>query len=832
MRKAGMIILAVMSIVLYAGCGKKSQDSGGANTPPLVVITGAPTGIETGDITIDYSLLDDNWDTCSVTVEYSINGGTTYSSATRAGGDFTIGLASSPTGESYTFVWGSVSDIGTSLQELLTIRITPHDGTLEGTPVETGIFTVNNNDAPLLNIQTPSGPQIGDVTISYLLIDQNSDTCSITVEYSINGGTDYSPATPGTGGDGISGLSSLPAGQDHTFVWDSLIDIGVAIEDSVRIRITPHDGIEDGTSAETGIFSVGNNDAPSVVIQTPAGIQSGDATIDYTLYDNNSHTCSITVEFSINGGGSYSTATEGSGGSGITGLSSSPAGIAYTFVWDSAADTGAVIEDSVKIRITPNDSIEDGASVETDVFTVNNNTAPSVTITTPPSPQTSNITIDYILQDGNSHTCSVAVEYSIDNGADYYPAKEGSGGSGITGLTSSPGGTPHTFVWDSVADVGNNLYNNSVRIRITPHDGYEFGASDATADFTVDNSALWLIETVDTECDIVEVDLFRSTSIDFDSSNKAHMSYVGVWWVDAANKAWYMKYATNISGSWVDTTVHTLDVPYFYSSISVDGADKSHISFRDASTKALRYATNSGGGWVAITIDSSTKICEATGIASDSSNYAHIIYSYYYSGRLMYANNTSGSWSYSQIIQAGTDVKFNYTSIAVDNSDYVHVCYDDERGFKFDYATNASGSWVVTNIDTGDRIGRYNDIGIDTSDKVHISYYDRENKALKYATDTSGSWQTFTVDTDHVGKYTSIAVDTSDKIHISYYDSGYGNLKYATNESGSWATYTLDSKGDVGYATHIAVDLTGIKHITYMDQDNDDVKYVTFDAVP
>ncbi len=115
------------------------------------------------------------------------------------------------------------------------------------------------------------------------------------------------------------------------------------------------------------------------------------------------------------------------------------------------------------------------------------NTPPSATITTPAGTQRGNITISYNLIDPESNTASVNVQLSADNGATFSAATRGTGGDGVTGLTTSPTGIAHTFVWNSVADgVAASAVNNQVRIRITPSDTTA-GTAVATNSFAVDN---------------------------------------------------------------------------------------------------------------------------------------------------------------------------------------------------------------------------------------------------------------------------------------------------------------------------------------------------------
>jgi hypothetical protein len=121
-----------------------------------------------------------------------------------------------------------------------------------------------------------------------------------------------------------------------------------------------------------GFFTVAINNAPDVDVLTPAGPKAGNIPITYTLFDDESNKCSILVEYSADGGATWHTATKGAGGQGKTGLTSSPAGIAHTFVWNSRADLGSVVDATVKFRITPKDAKGTGPSDTTLNFTVDN----------------------------------------------------------------------------------------------------------------------------------------------------------------------------------------------------------------------------------------------------------------------------------------------------------------------------------------------------------------------------------------------------------------------------------------------------------------------------
>lgn len=130
------------------------------------------------------------------------------------------------------------------------------------------------NGPPTASLTTPSSPQSGNISASYMLADAESDTCSITVQWRPDGGSTWNNVTPGPGGDGSSNLTASPGGTSHTFVWASGSDIVNANNVNVKIRIIPRDS-EEGAAGESGLFTVNNVVPPQTgsvkVTLTPQG---------------------------------------------------------------------------------------------------------------------------------------------------------------------------------------------------------------------------------------------------------------------------------------------------------------------------------------------------------------------------------------------------------------------------------------------------------------------------------------------------------------------------------------------------------------------------------
>jgi len=226
------------------------------------------------------------------------------------------------------------------------------------------------NTAPLCHVDTPQGHEFsGDVTVTFQLMDFESDICSVEVFYSRDGGWSWHRATLSPDSF-VEALSSSPKGEDHSLIWRSAEDMPGVDEDAVRLKIVPYDP-KKGSAAETSDFPVRNNARPSVEVDTPVGPQQADVAINYRLVDAENDICSILVEYSVDGGGTWSAAKTAAEGDGEEGLAASPEGTPHVFVWDSLYDMGYKTSDEVRVHITPSDRSE-GQAAQTENFTVNN----------------------------------------------------------------------------------------------------------------------------------------------------------------------------------------------------------------------------------------------------------------------------------------------------------------------------------------------------------------------------------------------------------------------------------------------------------------------------
>lgn len=240
---------------------------------------------------------------------------------------------------------------------------------------------------------------------------------------------------------------------------------------------------------------------PSVNVEAPAGVQEGIFEITYTVSDPYSNPVDATVEFTTDNA-AFVECTRAPGGMPVTDLATSPAGLIYTFRWNSVADSVGLSlpVDTVRIRITPYQQDIFGQQIAgyagtSSEFTVDNstgNTPPTVAIVTSPQDiQTGDVSTWYTITDAETDTGYVEVMYKVGIG-DWQPATLVSGTGGtvegnlVVNVSCPIPPAQRNVVWDSAADLG-PVYAHEIWLRIIGHDARTGSPADTTV-FRVDNT--------------------------------------------------------------------------------------------------------------------------------------------------------------------------------------------------------------------------------------------------------------------------------------------------------------------------------------------------------
>ena len=415
---------------------------------------------------------------------------------------------------------------------------------------------------------------------------------------------------------------------------------------------------------------------------------------------------------------------------------------------------------------------------------------------------------------------------------------EGNYWSDYTGLDDGSGTGKHAIAGDGIGDT------------LIPHPGTDYDfypfvkeggwipenippVADAGADQTVylgdvvqfngsgshDPDAGWETTTVDS------VGMVGwGSSLALDSNDYPRISYK-----DKSNVK--LKYAKWTGSSWINESVGYSGGFHLDTSIALDSKDNPHISYqytrRSAHIDELNYAMWNGSAWNIETVEDTITVGEYTSIALDSHDYPHISYLESDNGWLKYAMWNGSMWNM-EIVDSSHSYVGDFSSIALDSKDYPHISYRDEyNNGDLKYAMWNGSAWNIETVDSVDRVGKFTSITLDSNDNPHISYSDGyPNYDLKYAMWNGSAWNIETVDsTGDVGAWTSIALDSNDNPHISYLGYTNDDLKYARWIGTEWHIEIVDSTDDVGGFSSIELDRNDNPHVSYLDMTNEDLKY-------
>ncbi|MCR4315967.1 MAG: FG-GAP-like repeat-containing protein [Planctomycetes bacterium] len=502
-----------------------SQGSTSTTAPTVSILSSVGGMTLSGNVTILYQITDQQNDIASVTVSWSTTG-TSFSPLTLSSSSSpTSNLLTTSGNNIYTIVWDSNSDLFNSTSNVV-VRVTPADSSGAGTPVDTPQFTVSNGTASPPPTSGPAtaptttgvtSPAQGStvtsspITIVYVLSDQESSTTSVAVEYWTGASWLTCTEVTGTPSEGITGLTTSPAGVTHTFVWNASQDLGTTANLQVFVRVVPTDTSGTGTSAQTDFVvnlsgssggptnggGSGPSAPPTVTIQSPTGganVSASPVTINYTLTTSAAGTANVAFEYWD--GSVWQPCTEftgtGSTSQGKTNLSTSPSGSAHVFQWDIASQPTATASNPVFYRVVPTNTAGAGQAASDNFNFGSSNVKPTtVAITSPGSGTTvtaSPVVVRYTVSDPESDTISIAPQWWDSPASAWRACTEftgtGSTSEGTTGLTSSPSGVAHVFEWDAATDLGATA-NLQVYYQIVPSDAGGAGTPNGQYFFNV-----------------------------------------------------------------------------------------------------------------------------------------------------------------------------------------------------------------------------------------------------------------------------------------------------------------------------------------------------------
>ncbi len=444
-------IAGSQNITFYTDDGNKNPS----------VILGSIPGVVSKDVTVNYIISDAEKDIVKLKPSYSTDGGTTWHMASITGD--TVNLDS--TKYSGSVVWHSYADIPGVVLKNVRFRLTPRDGDLryDGTPGVSNKLIVNNNIRPVVTIPLIVGEVKDDVTISYLINDNEADLCRIYAEY-------YNPVTKVWLGATITGDTTDIANGVHSIVWKAGIDLA----GSARVtpfRITPYDA--DKGQSDTVDLVVDNIGISSVQITNMLPFETGgDVLFNYLVSDDEQDEIDLRAQYSTNKGLTWKTAS-------VSGNLDSIvfADYAGSFTWNTNTDFNGIDVSDVLFRLTPNDG-NDGIPAEW-TFHIDNNGIPAVTLAEISGLKRGNIIISYNLTDPEGNSLRITMRYLKNNL--WNPCTlEGK----TTGIL--PANYSGSLVWNSLTDIPDA--DGTYTLIMIPADNDE-GAID-TIDIEINNMSI------------------------------------------------------------------------------------------------------------------------------------------------------------------------------------------------------------------------------------------------------------------------------------------------------------------------------------------------------
>lgn len=232
------------------------------------------------------------------------------------------------------------------------------------------------------------------------------------------------------------------------------------------------------------------NSLPTIANLSPSqGASTGRVYINYDLVDADSDPQTLsTYEYSLTGAFAgeevVMTAATGDGlHDGVSGLTSSGAGTAHTFVWDAFSQLGAVYDATVYVRLRANDGVGNGVYEASTAFVVDYVNPIVSNVVASQTAGTTNVSISYDVSDNTTTDLLIELDVSEDGGSTWTVADTSVTGAVGSGQTT---GTGKIITWDAGTDF-DEQQQSDIQVRVRAKDKYQNqGADVASADFALD----------------------------------------------------------------------------------------------------------------------------------------------------------------------------------------------------------------------------------------------------------------------------------------------------------------------------------------------------------
>jgi RHS repeat-associated protein len=463
------------------------------NFPPVCTIL----GVRSSDpVIVQFDLLDQERDVCSVVVKYSLNG-TAWIAATEAKpAGAGRHLLSAPPNNRHVFAWDARADLGAVDVQGAQIGVTPAD-------LEDGTMAVSQpfdlrlapNTAPAVTMTAIApGTYRAPTIVGVDLADAESDPLHIEVEYSIDGGNHWHPGSVRTPSLATP-LATSASGVHYDLEWDSWADLGETRTTAVRVQVCARDARGRAVAISSAFDVDTRPPVPPAIMNAQvllAGVQ-GPAVVSFDLVEPEGRDCVIDVMASRDSGASWTPATR-SASAVLPPFDARPAtaaGVRQFFAWDVLFDMGTA--PSARIKLTPR-TTRDGLAVELEVPRSSLPTSPI------PPPLITNATasqagpgepvlVTFTVTDAACRPVQVAVDF-VDAAGTARRASDLAGPTGLSlrGLVGEPDGAAAVFAWDAARDLQGTP--GTFHVKLTPRTFGSAGVAVDTATLAVDASPI------------------------------------------------------------------------------------------------------------------------------------------------------------------------------------------------------------------------------------------------------------------------------------------------------------------------------------------------------
>ncbi len=434
-----------------------------SNKPPVVTIESI-VGEFSGSVFLSYHVTDLEEDPVTLTPFYSLDGGSTWNSATISGDLVDLG----PARYDGTFVWQSKVDADGLDEQNVRFKLLPEDAK-QGQESITDVFRIDNNMPPVAALSdtlraNPDSLYSAVIGLPFNLTDAENDTLSLALLFSLDEGVNYQSAA-------VTGplADIVPEQYEGALLWNTEIDLPDTLID-VLLKLVPFD--HDEGTADSLVIRVDNFGLCRVSLILPDEEMTGDVPVGYLISDPNGLDVILTAEYSIDEGESWLPASTDLGQVPID--SDNYQG---SLKWYSGTPLEGY-EGDVYFRITPNNGRNGVAGIGT--VAVDYNEPPVIALDSFAGELAGDIPVSYRATDNELDRVSIGIAISDDHETWYDASLTGS----VTDIPAD--GSTRLVTWNSAEDLPERDSEN-IWLRITVAD-YDEGNTEETGPLHIDNN--------------------------------------------------------------------------------------------------------------------------------------------------------------------------------------------------------------------------------------------------------------------------------------------------------------------------------------------------------